>query len=170
MKRLCFLSPDVEETRKAVAALRRAGVDDAHLMVIARSGIPLEELPGGTLAASDAIPGLVRGLTAGGVMGAVAGVVALSIEEVGLILGAAAIPLFATFGAAVSGLASVLVGASFLSSRLSRFRHAIDDERKILLMVDVADERIGEIEALVKVECPRIEFAGLEPHTPIIPR
>ncbi len=169
MKRLCFLSPDVEHTRRAVAALRRAGVDDPDLMVVARHGIPLEDLPPAGIDKTDAMPGFARGLAAGGVIGAIAGLVVLSFEDIGIALGGAAIPWFALFGASVSGLASLLAGASLPSSRLHQFQDAIERQGKILLMVDVRDERMEEIQKLVKAESPEIEFAGVEPRAPVIP-
>lgn len=169
MKRLCFLCPDVEHTRTVVAALRRAGVSDANLMVVARSDVPLEGLPAAGIEKTDAIPGLERGLAAGGVIGAIAGIVALSFEEIGVALGGAIIPMFALFGAGVSGLAALLTGASVTSSRLKRFQDAIEREGKILLMVDVPDDHVSAVENLVKTQSPDVEFVGFEPHAPVIP-
>ncbi|MGC8522612.1 MAG: DUF1269 domain-containing protein [Steroidobacteraceae bacterium] len=169
MKRLCFISPDVERTRKAVNALRAVGVGGSNLMVIARSDIALEELPAAGIDQTDAAPGLARGLAAGGVIGAVAGILVIAFEDVGLALGGGAIPLFALFGAGVSGLATLLAGASVSSSRLHRFQQAIQGEGKILLMVDVATVRAQEIKEIVRKSEPAVEFAGEEPPTPIIP-
>lgn len=169
MPRLCYLSPDVEHTRRAVAALRNAGVGDSHLMVLARHDIPLEDLPPAGIDKTDAIPGFARGLAAGGVIGTIAGLVVLSFEDIGLALGGAAIPWFALFGASVSGLASLLAGASLPSSRLHSFEDAIERQGKILLMVDALEERAQAIQTLMKTEAPQVEFAGLEPHAPTIP-
>lgn len=169
MKRLCFLCPDVERARLAVEALRRAGMRETELMVVARHDVALEGLPAAGLQRTDAIPGLERGLAAGGVVGAIAGLVALSFEEVGITLGGAAIPMFALFGAGVGGLAAVLTGASFPNSRLKSFQHAIEAQGKILLMADVADADVQAIERVVKTESPEVEFVGFEPHAPIIP-
>ena len=69
----------------------------------------------------------------------------------------------------MGGLAGFLAGASVPSSRLKRFQHAIEHDGKILLMLDVEKERGGELEKLVKHEVPEIEFAGFEPHAPIVP-
>lgn len=66
MKRLCFLCSDVEMTRRVVAVLRRAGVEDSSLMVVARHDIRLDELPAPGVDKTDAIPGFARGLAAGG--------------------------------------------------------------------------------------------------------
>ncbi len=169
MKRVCFLCPDVESTRAAVAAARRAGVDDSSLMVIARHDIQLDELRTHSVDQTDAIPGLARGLASGGIVGTLAGLVVLSIEELGVALGGAAIPLFALIGAGMGGLAGFLGGASVPSSRLGRFEHAIDQEGKILLMLEVPEERVEAIEKLIEDGSPGVEFVGPEPAAPIIP-
>lgn len=169
MRRLCFLCSDVEMTRRIVAMLRRAGEENSKLMVVARRDIRLDELPAARIDKTDAVPGLARGLAAGGVLGSLAGLSILSFEELGLVLGGAAIPLFGLFGVAVGGLAGFLAGASVPTSRLKRFRHAIEHDGKILLMLDVPKERGEELEKVVKDEVPDVEFAGFEPRAPIAP-
>lgn len=170
MKRLCFLCSDVEMARRLVSVLRRAGVENSSLMVVARHDIQLDELPAAAgLDRTDAIPGLARGLAAGGIVGSLAGLATLSFEELGLALGGAAIPMFGLFGVAVGGLAGFLAGAMVPNSRLKRFQHAIAHDGRILLMLD-ARERFGEeLERLVKDEIPDIEFVGLEPRAPLVP-
>ena len=169
MSRLCFLCRDVEVTRKAVAAARRAGVEDSSLMLIARHDIQLDELRTESMDKTDAVPGLERGLTLGGIVGTLAGLLVLSVEEAGVALGGAALPLFALFGVGAGGLAGFLAGASVRSSRLRRFQQAIDQEGKILLLIDVPQERVEAMEKLMKAEIADIEFAGLEPRAPVLP-
>ena len=169
MKRLCFLCSDVQMTRRVVAVLRRAGVEDSNLMVVARHDIRLDELPPPGVDKTDAVSGLARGIAAGGVVGSIGGLATLSFEELGFALGGAAIPLFGLLGVAVGGLAGFLAGASVPTSRLKRFRHAIEHDRKILLMLDVDKERAVELEELVKHDVPEIDYAGYEPYAPILP-
>lgn len=170
MQRLCFLCPNVDKARKAVAALRHAGVQDSNLFVIARHDIPLEELPAtGIEDTTDALPGLKRGLAAGGMLGAIGGLVMLTFEELDVALGGAAIPLLALLGAGVGGFAGLLGSPSFSNTRLRRFEHAIEKQGKILLMVDATEDRIDEVKTLVTAEGSGIEFAGLEPRAPIVP-
>lgn len=169
MKRLCLLCSDVDMTRRVLALLRHAGVVDSSLMVVARHDVRLDDLPTATTDKSDAIPGLARGLAAGGVVGTLAGLVVMSFEEPGFALGGAAIPMFALFGAAMSGLAGFLAGTAVPNSRLKPFAHAIEDDGKILLMIDVLRARGEELEKLVRDEVPEIEFADFEPRAPIIP-
>ncbi|MGH8229114.1 MAG: DUF1269 domain-containing protein [Steroidobacteraceae bacterium] len=169
MKRLCFLSSDVEMTRQLVAVLHRAGVDESSMMVVARHDIRLDELPPSGSGRTDAIPGLARGLAAGGVLGSLAGLAILSFEQLGFALGGAAIPLLALLGAAVSGLGGFLAGASIPSSRLKRFEQAIERDGKILLMLEVEKERGKTLEAIAKDEVPEVECVGFEPRAPFIP-
>lgn len=169
MKRLCFLCSDAAMTRRVVAALRQEGVKESSLMVVARHDIKLDELPPPRVDKTDAVPGLARGLAAGGVVGSLGGLATLTFEELGFALGGAAIPLFGLLGVAVGGLAGLLAGASVPSSRLKRFQHAIEHDGKILLMLDVEKERGEKLEKLVEHEVPEIEFAGFEPYAPIVP-
>jgi hypothetical protein len=155
--------------RRAVAVLHRAGVERSSLMVVARHDIQLDQLPAAGIEKTDAIPGLARGLAAGGIVGSLAGFATLSFEELGLALGGAAIPLFGLFGVAVGGLAGFLAGAMVPNSRLKRFQHAIEHDGKILLMLDVQAMRGEELERLVKDEIPNIEYVGFEPRAPIVP-
>jgi hypothetical protein len=168
MKRLCFQFPNVEQTRSAVEALRRAGIGDANIMIIARHDIPLEDLPPANIDRTDAMPGFERGLAGGGVIGALAGLVVMRFTALGVILGGAAIPWFALLGAGVSGFMTLLAGASLPSSRLKPFEDAIA-HGKILLMVDVDVNRVEEFEDLLKAESPEGDFVGFEPHAPIMP-
>lgn len=169
MKRLCFLFPDVAQVRSAVEVLRGEGISDASIMIVARHDVPLEDLPAESIDATDAIPGLKRGLAGGGAIGLVAGVVALRFSTIGLVLGGAAIPLFALIGAGVSGFMTMLAGSSLPNSRLKPFEDAIQHEGKVLLMVDVEPERVGAIEALIESKVPASDFAGFEPDAPLIP-
>ena len=119
-------------TRRVVAVLRGAGVENSSLMVVARHDIRLDELPVAGVDKTDAIPGFTRGVAAG-------------------------------------GLGGLLSGASVPSSRLKRFRHAIEHDGKVLLMLDVRKERGKELEKLVEREVPEVEFVGFEPRAPFVP-
>lgn len=169
MKRLCFLYPDVERTRSAVGALRRAGISDSNIMIVAGHDTPLEDLPAASIDKTDAIPGFERGLAGGAVVGALGGLVAMRFSALGLILGGAAIPWFGLIGAGVGGFMTLLAGASFPSSRLRPFQDAIERQGKVLLMVDVKNDRVQEIENLLKSDTAEGDFVGFEPHAPIIP-
>lgn len=138
-------------------------------MLVARPDVPLDDLPAAGITKTDAIPGLVRGLVVGGLVGTFGGIAILSFERLGFALGGAAIAIFGLGGAAVSGLAGFLAGAAAPSSRLKPFEHAIQDEGKVLLMLRVQKERGEELQRLIKDEIRGIEYLGLEPRAPIVP-
>lgn len=138
-------------------------------MVVARHGIRLDDLPAAGIDRTDAIPGLARGLAAGGMVGSLAGLAMLSFEQLGFALGGAAIPLFGLLSAAVSGLGGVLAGASIPSSRLKPLEQAIEKDGKILLMLEVQKERGDSLQRIVEDEVPGIESVGFEPRAPVIP-
>jgi hypothetical protein len=167
-KRLCFLLPDVKRTRIVIERLRAAGIGEANMMVVAKDGTPLDDLPEADVERTDFYPNLERGLAAGGVIGAIAGLIVLRFSPLGLILGGAAIPFFTLFGAGVSGFMGALGGASFASSRLTQFEDAVA-RGEILVVVTTAKDKVREIETLVKEAHAEAEFVGMEPHSPVIP-
>lgn len=83
MKRLCFLVPDIERTRVVVERLRAAGISDGNMMVIAKDDTPLDDLPEGGIERTDFYPALKRGLAAGGILGAIAGLIVLRMSPLG---------------------------------------------------------------------------------------
>jgi hypothetical protein len=168
MKRLCFLLCDVAHARNAVEVLRAAHIGDSNIMIVAKHDTPLGDLPAANVDATDAMPGLERGLAGGAVLGALAGILIMRFTALGVILGGAAIPWFTLFGAGLSGFMTLLAGAAFPSSRLKPFETAIEAGR-ILLMVDVANSRAQDVERLVRSECPTAEFTGFEPRAPLVP-
>jgi len=169
MRRLYFLVPDIEHARKIVDELLLARVEEKHIHVIAKEGTPLEDLPEASLAqTSDLIPALERGLALGGLTGIVAGVVAVTIPPAGIVLGGGAILASSLAGAGVGALMSSMVGVSIPNSRLTAFEEAIM-KGEFLMMVDVAKDRVDEIDALVKKHHPEAEIEGTEPTIPAFP-
>ena len=168
MKRLCFLSPDLQHTRQVVADLKKSGVPEKHVYIVARHGVELEDLPDAGPEADDFLPAYERGVAFGGVAGLLAGLVALAFPPTGVVVGGGAVLLISLFGAGVGGFLSGLAGAAFSSSRLTEFEAAID-EGKILVMADVPAEEVDHYENLIKSADPEVEVMGIEPHAPVIP-
>src|SRR5512138_993726 len=168
MKRLCFLVPDVERTRAVVERLRDAGIPDSRMMVIAKEDTPLDDLPEGGIERTDFYPALQRGLAAGGILGALAGLIVLRMSPLGLVLGGAAIPLFSMLGAGASGFMTGLAGASFPSSRLAQYREAVL-RGEVLVVVDTQADDIERIQNLVRETHAEAEFVGMEPRAPVVP-
>ena len=45
MKRVYFLVPDIETTRKIVDELRKEGMEDRHIHILAQRDTPMEDIP-----------------------------------------------------------------------------------------------------------------------------
>lgn len=99
MKRIYFLSPNIDITKKIVDDLLILQVKERHLHILAKPGTAMETLPeSGYLQKTDLTPALEQGIALGGLTGLIAGLVAVSIPG-SLVLAGGAV------------LASSLVGA-----------------------------------------------------------
>lgn len=168
MKRLCFLSPDLEHARKVVADLRNNGIEEQHIYALARHGVDMEDLPDAGLEADDFLAGYKRGLTLGGSAGVLAGLTALAFPPAGIVIGGGFVMLTGLFGAGIGGLLTSMAGAAFPSSRLQEFEQAIEDGN-ILIMVDVPASEVGVFETLIKDLDPEVSVEGIEPPAKLIP-
>ncbi len=169
LKRLYFLLPGVDTTRKIVDELLLARVPYEHMHVLARAGTPLEELPeAGVAQRTDLVPALERGLAVGGTAGALAGLLALAFPPVGPVVAGGAILFGALGGAGFGAWVSSMIGVSLPNSRLERFEQAIEDGM-ILMMVDVPKDRVGEFEDMIRRHHPEAEIEGTEPTIPSFP-
>lgn len=168
MRRIYFLAPDIEITRKIVDELLLARVDERHIHVIARRETPLEDLPEASfLQKTDFLPALEQGLAIGGATGTIAGLVAIALPT-GLVLGGGAILATALVGAGLGAWGSSLIGASVGNRRLKEYEQAIENGQ-ILVMVDVPPGRVSEVEELVRKHHPEAECMGTEPTIPAFP-
>jgi hypothetical protein len=133
-----FSTPDLATADAAMAAARGAGVEDADLLLVARSDIELEAIPDERREAdTDMLPAAVRGAGYGGAAGLLAGLVAVVVPAVGLTLaGAAAVGLA---GALIGTWSSALMGASLPDPIRVKFEDEIRAGR-ILLLVDGAED------------------------------
>lgn len=168
MKRLCFISPDVNHARTAIAALRGMGVADHHLHVLGRHDAAVDQLPDAGPEANDFLPAYERGLALGGIGGIVSGLLVMSFPPAGITVGGGALLLVTLFGAGLGGLLTGMAGAAFPSSRLSAFEEAIE-KGALLVMADVAARDVTAAEEVVRRIDPDIEIVGVEPPAPIIP-
>jgi hypothetical protein len=168
MKRLCFLSPDIDHARQVVGDLKRNDIPEKHIYVIAKHGIELEDLPDAGPESDDFLPAYERGVAIGGATGLVAGLFALAFPPTGVVLGGGAVLLIGLFGAGLGGLLTGIAGAAFPSSRLEEFEARIDEGR-LLIMADVPRDEVDRYEALIKSADPEVEVMGIEPTAPVIP-
>lgn len=167
MKRLCFLSPDIDHARQVIADLKAAGIPEKHIYTLARYGTDMQDLPDAGPESDDFLAAYERGIAMGGTVGLFAGLAALAFPPAGLTLGGGFV-LLGLFGAGVSGMLTGIAGAAFSSSRLQEFEQAIE-QGQILVMVDVPKNDVEKYQALVRKQDPDIRVEGIEPEPPLIP-
>ncbi|WP_077730154.1 DUF1269 domain-containing protein [Methylocaldum sp. 14B] len=164
MRRIYFLVPNIEITKKIVDELLLARIEERHIHVLTKRGTPLEDLPEATfLQKTDFLPALEQGVALGGATGLLAGLVAIALPT-GLVLGGGALFAITLAGAGVGGLMSSMVGSSIGNRRIEQFQEAME-KGEFLLMIDVPRDRVEEIEAIIKKHHPEAECEGTDPHT-----
>lgn len=169
MRRLYFLLPDITMTNQVVDELLLKRIDDHHIHVVAKEGIPLGDLPeANLLQKSDFIPAVERGLAVGGITGMLAGLAAITFPPAGLVLGGGAVLGTSLAGAGVGAWVSGMIGVDVRNTQIERFEAALD-KGEILVMVDVPKDRVEAIEKLVHSHHPQVEMAGTEPQIPAFP-
>lgn len=168
MKRLCFLSPDVQHARQVVADLKASGIPEKHIYALAKYGVDLEDLPDAGPESDDFLPAYKRGLEVGGSAGLLVGLTGLAFPPSGIVVGGGLVLLVTLWGAGVGGMLTGLAGAAFPSSRLSAFETAIE-QGQILIMADVPKDDLAKYESLIKKQDPDVSVAGIEPPSSLIP-
>jgi hypothetical protein len=169
MRRLYFLVPDVQSARRIVDELLLARIEERHIHVIAKEGTDMEDLPEAKLAQkSDVVPAFERGIAVGGATGILAGVAAVTFPPAGLVLGGGAVLAIALAGAGFGAVLSTMIGVSVPNSRLKQFEEAVE-AGELLMLVDVAKEKVHKIEDMIKDHHPEAEIEGTEPTVPPFP-
>lgn len=168
MRRIYFLVPNVETTRKIVDELLLARIEERHIHVLARRDTPLELLPEATfLQKTDFVPALEQGLALGGATGMVAGLVALALPT-SLVLGGGAVLAVSLVGAGLGAWWSSMIGAGIGNRRLKNYEEAIE-RGEVLVMADVPKGKVQAIEEMVKGHHPEAECKGTDPTIPAFP-
>ncbi len=164
MRRIYFLAPNIEVTHKIVDELRKLGLEDRHIHVLAKRDTPLEDLPeANEFQKTDFIPAIERGAALGASTGLLAGLISLRCAGYAIAGGPVLGILFfgATIGAMMRGLAGLQVG----NSKIKKYEEAIE-RGALLVMIDIARERIEEISKMITKHHPAAEFEGIEPLLP----
>jgi hypothetical protein len=166
MEKLYFLIPNAEGVRSTVDELLQLGIDWEHIHLVANQDTPLEDLPDATpLETSDFVPSLKRGVSVGGATGLLAGLGALALPSVGLVVGGGAMLAGALGGAGFGAWASAMIGSSVPNSHIRQFEKAIK-EGQILMLVEVAENRIDETQQRIRKHHPTVKIEGVEPTLP----
>ncbi|MGH8454702.1 MAG: DUF1269 domain-containing protein [Nevskiales bacterium] len=168
-RRLYFVVPDVTTTHKIVNELLLARVDAEHMHVVAKEGTPLGDIPeANILQKTDLIEAAERGLAVGGVTGALAGLLAVTFPPAGVILGGGMVAASMLAGAGFGAWVSSMIGINLPNRELKAYEAAVKSGA-VLMMVDVAKDRVHEIERLVQEHHPEAQIGGTEPHIPAFP-
>jgi hypothetical protein len=169
MRRLYFLLPNVASAKGIIDELLLKRIEWRHIHVLARPHEPLEDLPQATLTQrSDLLPALARGTAAGGVTGALAGLVAMAFPPAGLTIAGGVVVCMTVASMGFGAWAATMIGVAIPNTRLKRFEHAIE-QGELLMMVDVPKDRVEEIETLVKSHHPEADVEGADPTIPAFP-
>ncbi len=170
-RRLFFVLPDVETSRKVEEELLLARIEEKRMHFLGKRGTDMKDLPVATHAQKTGlIRGLFIGLLAGALTGALAGMyIYLNPDAVGMQVQPYIIFICAVVGAiAGAWISGPLIGASAPNAELEEYQQALQKGR-ILLMVDVPAKRVEEIRKIVKNLCPEAEEHGSQQTSPAFP-
>lgn len=145
-----FLLEDIHQTRALVSELKGLDFSDDDIHVIASNDIPLDKVPEADLLhRSDLAQAAKRGVVTGGTLGVLGGTGLLMVASpAGLAIGGGALLTMAAASGAVFGAwTASLVGVSVPNTDLDEFRRAIEEEGRILVLVDAEDEEQAEVVA-----------------------
>ncbi|MGV3743197.1 MAG: DUF1269 domain-containing protein [Burkholderiaceae bacterium] len=169
MRRIYFLLPDVASAKRVVSELLLKHIEERHIHIIAREHTPLEDLPEAKLAqSSDLVPAIERGIAAGGLCGAIAGLLAVTFPPAGLVFGGGALLGLVLFGAGFGAWMSGMVGAGLPNSHIEKYEKAVS-AGALLMLIDVPRDRVEEIEDVVKQNHPEAKLEGVDPDIPLFP-
>ena len=170
-RRLFFVLPDVTIAHRIKQGLLLAKVEERRMHFLARRGTDLTGLPeAGTTQKTDLLHGSFIGFIGGGITGTAIGFCLylfpqISGADIRQIIILVCALLFAALGAWIGGL---LIGSSTPNIHLAGYQESMQ-EGHILLMLDVAANRVEEIRALIKARYPEAEDHGFEPGMPAFP-
>ena len=168
-RRLYFLLPDVDSARQTANDLLLARVEDRHMRFLAKRGTDLGELHEASyVQKTDLMHGAGIGLGLGGVAGLLLGLVIVTYPPEGTNPQLVAVLVAAVVGAVLGAWMASMVGASVPNSRLKQFQEEIG-KGKILLMVDIPYQQIGQIRELVIQRHPEAVPGGQETRFPAFP-
>lgn len=168
-KRLYFLLPNLTSAIKTADDLLLARVDDRHMRFIAKRGTDLGVLhQAGILQKTDNVHGAFLGMMGGGIAGLLVGCAMYWLQPLGLHISLMVVLALTLCGTLFGLWTGSMVGASVPNSHLRQFQNAFE-QGYILAMVDVARERVAEIERLINGRHPEAEYRGVEPMIPAFP-
>ena len=168
-RRLYFVVPDVSSAQQIRDELLLARIEDYHFHVLAKDGIDLKDLhEASILQKTDFVHGAEIGLTVGGGIGIIAGLLVIMFPPAGINMQLVTVLVTGLRGAMFGAWVASMKASSVPNSRLTQFESAIEAGR-ILVMVDVPAGRVDEIRKIVTSRHPDVKDSGMEPAIPAFP-
>lgn len=151
-RRLYFVLPDVETSRKVVQELLLARVQEKHLHFLGKRGIDMKDLPeASTIHKTDLFRGTYSGFFAGIITGLLAGLYFyFNPASVGMQVPPYVIFVCALTGAVIGAwISGPLIGASTPNQRLRLYSPLLEDGH-ILLLIDLPRSRVEDVRKIIK--------------------
>ncbi len=170
-RRLYFLLPDAEVAEKVENELLLARITEAQIHFLAKNEDQLVSKKlhiASILQKSDLVHGWQVGLIAGGITGVVLGTILYQIPEFAGFFGQALITGCALIGAFLGTWFSGLIAISAPNTQLKRFEPALE-RGEVLLMVDVAKDKVDEITKLITTHHSDAVNQGVDARMPAFP-
>ncbi len=169
MRRIYFLVPDINITRRVVNELLLARIEEKHIHVLAKRGTPLEELPeANLLQKTDFVPAVQQGLAVGGSTGLLAGLVAVALPPASTVIAGGILLASTVVSAGLGAWISGMIGVSTANRRIKEFEDAIEAGH-FLIFADVPTNRVDEIEERIRQHIGEVEVETTEPKIPAFP-
>ena len=163
-RRLYFLLPDIDTAHQVVDKLKQNNVSEDDMSVVARDSVQTSDLPQADVSeTSDLVGSAERGAAAGGVTGVVAGLAAMAFPPAGLAIGGGLVAATGLVGAGFGAWASSMIGIRHDNSQIETYEKALENGQ-VLVMVDVASERVDEIERVIQEAAPGTKVEGTDAH------
>lgn len=158
-RRLYFVLPDVETSRKVEQELLLARIEEKRMHFLGKRGTDMQDLPEATaIQKTDLIRGICIGCFAGVLTGLVAGLyIYFNPDTVGMQVPPYVIFICAVVGAVLGAwISGPLIGASTPNARLVSYNQVLQNGH-ILLIIDVPSRRVEEVRKIVKSFYARAE-------------
>lgn len=162
MKRIYFLTPNITSTKSIVAELREHDITDAQIHVVGKAHDQIERanIPEANLLhTTDLVHSMEKGAIAGGTMGLIAGLAAVTFPPAGLVLGGGAILGLGLFGTGFGAWVSSMIGISIPDETVEKYESAIH-KGQFLLIVDIPKDNETKIVKMIKSHHPEAKIEG----------
>jgi hypothetical protein len=146
-----------------------ARIEERHVHVLAKDGTDIKDLPPATLGQkSDFYHAMALGIIVGGITGIAGGMTVYLFPPEGMNITLSVVALFAMLGSIFGVWTSGLIGTDVPNTQLARFHRPIE-KGKILMMVDVPRDKVGEIRSIMKKQHPEASDNGVDAMYPVFP-